>query len=204
MTFPKVKNNHLKSSALIAVIVLSDERFEIIKDYKNDISASDELKIIDILYNKESQLPPDIDYWLNNQNVSIIILTIKLIVRFREHIQNYQLELLLNNENKLVRRETLLAIKDLILLDADQLLINHYPKETNKTNKKQLLQTLTAIGNEKCVIHFDAKVNPEDDLDVKFEIVKMINTIDGTHFGKTENCLVVNYILKHINNPYLA
>jgi hypothetical protein len=47
-----VKNKFLKSNALIAVISLSDEKFEFLNKYEKKISTADELKILDIIYQK--------------------------------------------------------------------------------------------------------------------------------------------------------
>lgn len=203
-----VKNVYLKSNALIALIVLSDKRFEILEDYKFKISIPNELKILDIIYNKESQLPSETDKWLFNKNKSIAILMIKLMVRFRVTMTKKQISKLLNNQDKFIRREAILAIKDLILLDANAPLMNHYSKEPSRKNKISLLKTLHVIGDSQTKEYFINFIEKEKNLDLKFEIVKLINTIDNQYFSsfsyksKKENKLVTR-ILNHVNNPYL-
>jgi hypothetical protein len=46
------KNKYLNSNALIAMIILSDEKFSLIANYKRKISKVDELKILDIIYKR--------------------------------------------------------------------------------------------------------------------------------------------------------
>ena len=46
------KNTALRSNAIIALISLSDEKFDVLDNYKYNISKSDEVKILDIIYRK--------------------------------------------------------------------------------------------------------------------------------------------------------
>lgn len=203
-----VKNQYLKSNALIALIVLSEERFDILQDYKFKISIPDELKILDIIYNKESSLPNDIDKWLFNKNKSIVVLMIKLMVRYRVVLSKKQIKKLLNNQDKLIRRETILAIKDLILLEANELLTHHYMKEPSRKNKVFLLKTLYVIGDTSTKDFFMNFIETEKNLDLKFDIIKLINTIDGEflsdfEFKTKKETKLVHRILLHVNCPYL-
>ena len=50
--FLNSKNKALRSNAIIALISLSDEKFDILDNYKYTISKSDEVKILDIIYRK--------------------------------------------------------------------------------------------------------------------------------------------------------
>ncbi len=203
-----VKNQYLKSNALIALIVLSEECFDILQDYKFKISIPDELKILDIIYNKESNIPKDVDKWLFNKNKSIVVLMIKLLVRYRVLLSNEQMKKLLNNQDKLIRRETILAIKDLILLDANEPLMRHYIKEPSRKNKVFLLKTLYVIGDQSTKFFFMNFIENENNFDLKFEIVKLINTIDRNflpsyEFKSKKETKLVNSILLHVNSPYL-
>jgi hypothetical protein len=204
----EVKNKYLKSNALIALIVLSEERFDILQDYKFKISIPDELKILDIIYNKESKLPTEIDKWLFNKNKSIVVLMIKLLVRYRVLLSKKQIKKLLNNQDKLIRRETILAIKDLILLDANEPLMHHYTKEPSRKNKIFLLKTLHVIGDATTKDFFMNFIETEKNLDLKFEMVKLINTIDSQFlsdfkFKSKKETKLVHRILLHVNSPYL-
>lgn len=201
-------NKFLKSNALIALIVLSDERFNILKNYNHEISTSDELKIIDIIYNKESSLPQEINNWLYNENLSIVLLTIKLAVRFRYSFNKFQIKKLISNTNVKVRKTVYLAIKDLIILDSNALLLEQYNIEDNKQNKIELLKTLSYIGNEITINHFSKILTLEQDLDLKFNMVRLIKTINTNYlndftFKSNEEQEVIEKMLLHVSNPYL-
>ena len=203
-----VKNKFLKSNALIAVISLSDQKFDFLSNYEKQISYADELKILDIIHQKKSALPKKINEWLYNKNSSVVILAIKLMIRYRETLTIDQISHLLNNTNSKVRRETYLVIRNLYIIEANELLINHYPKETDKRNKISALKTMGAIGDNDTKDFALSILLAESDLEIKFEIVNCINKIDATFFNtyKTEDASeneIIKRIVLHVNNPYL-
>ncbi|MDI6031606.1 hypothetical protein QLS91_00825 [Flavobacterium sp. LB2P84] len=203
-----VKNKFLKSNALIAVISLSDQKFDFLSNYEKQISYADELKILDIIHQKKSALPKKINEWLYNKNSSVVILAIKLMIRYRETLTIDQISHLLNNTNSKVRRETYLVIRNLYIIEANELLINHYLKETDKRNKISALKTMGAIGDNDTKDFALSILLAEADLEIKFEIVNCINKIDATFFNtyKTEDASeneIIKRIVLHVNNPYL-
>ncbi|WP_325202182.1 HEAT repeat domain-containing protein [Flavobacterium sp.] len=207
-TLLEAKNKYLRSNALIATIALSDEKFGVLDNYTEKISRADELKILDIIYQKKSKLPKNIVKWISHSNNSIVILALKLMIRYKKELDIPQIKHLLVNEDVLVRKETLLAIRELKIAEANQILINHYPTETNKRNKISCLKTLGIIGNQKTIEFASGILTQENDLEIKFEIVSCINKIDPTYFknfttgDKTEDGIVGKIVL-HATNPYL-
>lgn len=203
-----VKNKFLKSNALIAVISLSDQKFNFLSNYEKKISAADELKILDIIYQKKSALPEKINDWLYNKNSSIVILGIKLMIRYRATLDLSQISYLLSSPNYMIRKETFLVIGNLYIIEANDLLLNHYIKESEKQNKIAALKTMAVIGNDETKYFVLSLLFEEKDLDVKFEMVNCINKIDNTFFKsyKTDDPVeneIVDRILLHANNSYL-
>ncbi|MFV8361194.1 hypothetical protein [Flavobacterium sp. LS1P3] len=203
-----VKNKFLKSNALIAVISLSDQKFDFLSNYEKQISHADELKILDIIHQKKSALPTKINEWLYNKNSSVVILAIKLMIRYRETLTIDQISHLLSNTNTKVRRETFLVIQNLYIIEANVLLINHYPKEIDTQNKISALKTMGAIGDNETKDFALSILTAETDLEIKFEIVNCINKIDATFFNtyKTADASeneIIKRIVLHVNNPYL-
>lgn len=203
------KNKFLKSNALIAIISLSDEKFDFLNDYQGKIPKADEIKILDIIYQRKSTLPKNINEWFYNKNSSIVILAIKLMVQYRETLKLSEINHLLSSSNTEIRRETLLAIRELIITDSNALLINHYTNETDKRNKISALKTLGIIGNHETKNFALSILFKEKDLEIKFEIINCINKIDTNFFKNyitddTSEHDVINRILLHLNNPYLV
>lgn len=206
------KNKSLRSNAIIALISLSDEKFDVLDNYKYNISKSDEVKILDIIYRKKSNIPKNINNWLNSKNDSIVIIAIKLIVRFRHNhdISLEQISYLLSSENPAVRKEVILAIRELVMFEANALLIDHFTVETNLRNKISIIKTFNVIGTSGN-IGFMSGILTEDEnleLDLKLEIVNFINKTDITFFknfkfNNEDKNTELQKMIAHSNCPYL-
>lgn len=206
------KNKALRSNAIVALISLSDEKFDVLDNYKYTISKSDEVKILDIIYRKKANIPTNINNWLQSKNDSIVIIAIKLIVRFRhkQDISLEQISYLLSSENQAVRKEIILAIRELVMFEANEILIQHFTKETNIRNKISIIKTLNIIGTSEN-IGFISRILNEDEnleLDLKLEIVNFINKMDATFFNNfkfqnEEKNVELQKMIAHSNCPYL-
>ncbi|MES2545039.1 MAG: hypothetical protein V4548_09160 [Bacteroidota bacterium] len=201
------KNRFLKSNALIGLISLLDEKFEFLNNYTEVISRADEMKILEVIYQKKIELPKSINNWLTNENTSVVLLAIKILIQYRKPLELNQIELLLSNKKKKIRKEVLLAIRELVIVESNTILLKHYEKETDKRNKISTLKTLGVIGNKETA-EFAISLLHETDIDLKFEIIKCIYKIQSSYFddcidlSATENETIKN-ILLHIKSPYL-
>lgn len=206
------KNKALRSNAIIAIISLSDEKFDVLDNYKYNISKSDEVKILDIIYRKKSNIPKNINNWLNSKNDSIVIIAIKLIVRFRDKhdMSLEQISSLLSSENSSVRKEVILAIRELVMFEANEIILAHFKKENNLRNKISILKTLNVIGTSENIGFLSSLLNEDEnlELDLKLEIVNFINKTNGAFFNtfklnKIENNTELQKMIAHSNCPYL-
>lgn len=202
------RNKYLKSNALIAIISLSEGRFNFLNDYQDPISRTDEIKILDLIYHRKATIPENIKIWLDSKNYSIVALAVKLIIYYREGLTNEQIEKLLKIPDKSVRKVTILAVRDLYLFGANLSLMNHFNHETDFRNKISVLKTLGVIGNIDTIDFAIDLLNQENNFDLKFEIISCIQNIDGTFFNdfqfetQHENDVLKRIILHNIN-PYL-
>ncbi len=205
----KSKNTQLRSNALVAMISLSDKNLDVLDNSEINISRAEELKILDILYQKEIEIPTNIHKWLNSKNDSIVIIALKLMLRYKYILTENQLTTLLNNANYSIRKETIITIRDLHINHANDLLIQHYQKETSVINKILILKTFQKIGNANTKNYTLSLLSNENNLDLKFEIVNCIFQIDQNFFShfiakdKQEEDLI-NRMLLHHKNPFLA
>jgi hypothetical protein len=137
-----------------------------------------------------------------------VILAIKLMVRNREALTVEQISFLLNNDSLEVRKETLLAISLLYIIEAEELLRDYYSTTTNQKNKIFCLKTFAVIGDVTTKDFLCDFLHEESQLDLKFQLVKTINKIDKLYFdshrsnSKAEKD-IIDSILLHVNNPYL-
>lgn len=206
------KNSGLRSNAIIALISLSDEKFDVLDNYKYNISKADEVKILDIIYRKKSSIPKNINNWLKSKNDSIVIIAIKLIVRFRykHDISLEQISYLLSSENYQVRKETILAIRELVMFEANDILMNHFKTESNLRNKISIIKTLNVIGTTENIVFLSTLLKEDEnlELDLKLEIVNFINKTDASFFNnfkfeEEEKNIELQKMIAHSNCPYL-
>lgn len=203
----KPKNKCLNSNALIAMIVLSDEHFELIANYKRQISKADELKILNIIYSKKANLPKNISTWLYSENSTIVVLAIKLMVQYRQALTVDEIKHLMNYNSIKVKNETLLAISLLFIFEANDYLIEYYKTIENIETKISCLKTFAIIGGDSTK-NFLTKFLDQDQIDVKFQLIKTINKLDCHYFetyntNSSNEVSIVEKILLHVNNPYI-
>ena len=204
----KSTNQQLRSNALIAMISLSDENLDFLNNTEISISRAEELKILDILYQKKVEIPNNIYKWLKSKNDSIVIITLKLLIRYKHLLTNAQLSVLLNHSNYIVRKETIATIRELNIKNTNHLLIEHYQKETSFRNKVLILKTFQKNGDINTKNYALSLLSNENNLDLKFEIVNCIYQIDKNFLSyfiakdKQEEDLI-NKMLLHHKNPYL-
>jgi len=201
-------NKALRSNALIAMISLSDDNFDVLDHYDATITRAEEFKILDLIYQKEVHIPTNISAWLKSRNESIVMIAIKLAVRYKYKFTREQLNFLLANTNATVRKEIILAIRELNLDFANSILMSHYKIEKSMRNKISIIKTFQKIGNPATKDYALRLLAKENDLDLKFEIVNCIYQIDNNFFSsykskdQTEAALITKMLLHH-RSPYL-
>jgi hypothetical protein len=119
-----------------------------------------------------------------------------------------QLTHLLDNSNPLVRKEIIIAIRELKIEFANTILITHYKKEKNLRNKISIVKTFQKIGTPLTRDYALQLLAKENDLDLKFEIVNCIYQIDKNFFSnyaskdRNEEELISKMLLHH-KSPYI-
>jgi len=123
------ENGKIRSNALIAMISLSNDNFDILNDYKYAISEADELKILDVIYQKDTAIPSNISKWLRNKNESIVSLAIKLGVHFYYDFSENEINHVLHTYSASIRREIIQGVRALYSETAVIPLMEFYKKK---------------------------------------------------------------------------
>ncbi|MEQ3690767.1 MAG: HEAT repeat domain-containing protein [Flavobacterium sp.] len=198
----------LRSNALIALISLTDEKLNFIKNLGHIITKSDELKIIDAVKNGKTSVPKKISNWLKSENDSVILLAIKLYVIENKNIPTKHIEKLILSPNKRIRRQIILAIRELKITGTNNLLISAFNSENNIRNKISIIKTLGLTGDENTLVFFQTILKEEKNIDIIFECIKShhliqkIEKIEKGFYINIEESTLDNIEL-HIKNPYL-
>jgi len=197
------KNRILRSNAFIAFISLTSKKLDFLSDYPYEISLIDELKVMDLLYHKKFPIPKNIKDWITAQNPSIVKLGIRFMVYYNYTVEKDTLLSLLQSDNKMIRKEVIIALQDLFLFEAEPLLIDMFASEEIE-NKIAILQTLAVIGNQQSIAFIDDYLHRSVNPATKLEAVRTLDTLDSSYLKSNfkEDFEIIK-IKKHVKNPYL-
>lgn len=202
-------NKYLSSGSLIALIHLSDERFNTLLDYNNKISKADEIKILDVMYQKSNLEPKQIYNWLINNNEAIVSLGIKLLIRYQIQLTQDQIERLLQHPSQAVRKDVIIAIRELRNNYAEDVLLVNLNTEKNTRIKISILKTLREIGTEKTVYFINKKLSSFIDPDIILESLNCLYHIAPNDFeayaikDSNENQQTIEKIKLHLKEKLL-
>jgi hypothetical protein len=201
-------NPKLRANALLAMISLSDENFDMLDEYCYSISRADELKILDIIYQKGYSLPTNIHRWLRSSNDSIVMIAIKMLVRYNTRPTYSEMEHLFTHRNPTVQKEIINAVRKLKIVEANDLLMECYKNETRIRIKIAIVKALQNTANTTNLNYALKILQLETDTDLKFEWVNCLCKMDRNFMNyirvedDQEKRLLQQMILHH-TNPYI-
>lgn len=197
------KNPVLRSNAFIAFISLTSKKLDFLSEYPYEISLIDELKVMDLLYHKKFPIPKNIKDWITAQNPSIVKLGIRFMVYYNYTVEKDTLLKLLNSDNNMIRKEVIIALRELFLFESESILIDIFASEEIE-NKIAILQTLAVIGSQKSIVFIDDYLHRSINPATKLEAVRTLDTLDSNYLKSNfkENFEIIK-IKKHVKNAYL-
>jgi hypothetical protein len=198
------KNKILRSNAFIADLYLSTEPLDFLVNYAYPLSSVNEYKVIDVLYIKKEQIPSNIDHWLEAKNESIINLGLKIMMLYNYTDAKEKIISLLNNKNVSIRQNAILSIKELFLIDAEEILHWRFDKEENEL-KIEILKSLAVIGSKSTTSFIKRNIFRNDLIqDVKMELLRCLKSIDEACFEiRFSDDMVIDRMKSHLNSSYL-
>lgn len=202
--FIKHKNKALKSVALIAHISLKEESpLEIFNDYVGDIDQVDELKILDTIKKKKLKLPANIHVWLQSDNASLVLLTIKMISYFNHLASGDSLLQRLDSTDEEIRRNVIIASRQLYLVQAEDRLLKSFSGESIN-NQIEIIKTLSAIGSDASEEFLGELVELTHDREIKIETMKALKEMNSVIYHSTFNHNIDLQLVKlHVEDPYI-
>ena len=184
--------------------MLSSGSFDFLIDYAYPLSRVNEYKVIDALYAKNKPMPENIDDWLDAPNESIIILGLKIMMFYNYPGAQQKIIGLLDHENQRIRENSIHAIRDLFITDAEKSLHDRFKKEI-KILKLEIIESLAVIGSEHSILFIEQLLIANQlDPDLKLALLKCINVLDQ-EFGKSEMIIDVDFdkMKLHLNSMYI-
>jgi hypothetical protein len=111
---------------------------------------------------------------------------------------------LLNNKNVSIRQNAILSIKELFLIDAEEILHWRFDKEENEL-KIEILKSLAVIGSKSTTSFIKRNIFRNDLIqDVKMELLRCLKSIDEACFEiRFSDDMVIDRMKSHLNSSYL-
>lgn len=198
------KNEVLRSNAFIAHLYLTTEPFDFLVDYPYPLSSVNEYKVIDVFYMKKEPMPENIDRWLEARNESIIILGLKVMMFYNYTGAQEKIISLLDHKLDRIREEVILAIRDLFLIDAEEVLQERFYME-GKYLKIEILKSLAAIGGESTVSFITKNLIRKNlDKDVTMELLRCLKLLDRKYYDtRFVVDMEIDRMKLHLDSDYL-
>jgi hypothetical protein len=188
----------------VAYLYLTTEPFDLLIDYPFSLTSVNEFKVIDVFYTKKEPMPKNIDQWLERANESVVILGIKVMVFYNYTGGEEKILQLINHPHPRIRKEAILAVRELFIMDAENILQKQFCKE-EKLLRIEIVKSLAVIGGES-TLNFILKNLTLKSVsgDVKMELLKCLKAIDSSCYNTNFMIdLEVDKMKLHLDAAYL-
>lgn len=172
------KRGTVRKQAEIAIVTLKNEGISFFLDHtKYRISEWQQLKLLDVVRNKDDYIPPPFRLWLTSKNNYVVLFALRLIKHFNQNDANASLITLVNHKSNHIKREAIHCIKEFYVSDALSILKQVFWKN-NTDIKMHILDTIAEIGGEDEIPFLESIQEGTDTFMVKNKAVRAINTIE--------------------------
>ncbi|MFD2606861.1 hypothetical protein ACFSSG_15250 [Euzebyella marina] len=171
------RRSTVRKQAEIAAVTLKPEGINYFLDttrYK--ISEWQQLKLLDVLRNREDFEPPRFKYWLTSTNRYVVFFALRLIKFYNQNDANAALIELVKHKNNQIKMEAIGCIKEFFVLDAKPMLKQVFPK-CSVDVKIAILGALGELGDESDIAFLNKTAQSEGNFAVKSKALSAINMI---------------------------
>ncbi|SDE29538.1 hypothetical protein SAMN05421636_104261 [Pricia antarctica] len=177
----------IRKQAEIATVTLRPQGLSYFLDTtKYKISEWQQLKLLDVVRNKEDYEPPRFKTWLTSTNTQVVLFALRLIKYYNQNDANASLIELVKHKDRQVRQQAIECIKEFHIVEALPILKGVFPKCTVDT-KLGILGTIAQLGNSSDIEFLKTISQREGNFSVKSKAVGAINTIAPESIMPTEN-----------------
>lgn len=171
------KRSVIRRHAQIATVSLKHEGIrQFLDTTKYPISEWQQIKILEILRNKEDYIPPSFGVWLTSKNKDVVLFALRLIRHYNQTDANSSVTELLKHRNEEVKQAAIECIKEFGITEAIPTLMASF-KRAKRDTRIFILDALGAIGGEEH-IPFLLEVHQKiSNFNVKSKALGAINSI---------------------------
>ena len=171
------KRSTIRKQAEIATVTLKHEGIGFFLDTtKYRISEWQQLKLLDVIRNKEDFQPPRFKAWLTSNNKYVVLFALRLIKYYNQNDANTSLVQLVKHRNNQIKIETIACIKEFNVVESlDTLKLVFWNCSTDV--KIAILDTIGYIGSEGDIEFLSLIDKKELNFSVKSKALSSINVI---------------------------
>ncbi|WP_291287636.1 HEAT repeat domain-containing protein [Flavobacterium sp.] len=176
-------NKIIRSNANVAYLILTQGDWQAVNKIPVKVSITTTIKIMDVLHSQNIPIPPEIDHWIESDNPTILKLAVMTMVFYNYRNKSKEIIKLLRHENKSLRTDVIIAIRDLYLYEAEDDLLLQFEQE-NIEIQLEILDALAVIGSEKTISFLNTQIPKEETKDLKLKMVTALNNLDAVRLDQ--------------------
>ncbi len=171
------KRGTIRKQAEIATVSLKEDGISYFLDNtKYKISEWQQLKLMDVVRNKENFIPPAFRLWLTSKNNYVVLFSLRLIKYYNQNDSHASLIELVKHKNNHIKREAIQCITAFHITDAIPVLKMVFRKCTTDV-KMTILEALGELGSKEEIDFLKQVEITDKDFTVRNKAVRAINTI---------------------------
>lgn len=177
----------IRKQAEIATVTLRPRGISYFLDTtKYRISEWQQLKLLDVVRNKEDFEPPRFKAWLTSTNTQVVLFALRLIKYYNQNDANASLIELVKHKDRQVKQQAIDCLREFHVTQALPTLKGVFPKCSVDT-KLGILGAIAELGNTTDIEFLETVSQREGNFSVKSKAVGAINTIAPESIMPTEN-----------------
>ncbi len=171
------RRNVIRRHAQIATVSLKHEGIvHFLDSNKYPISEWQQIKILEVLREKEDFIPPNFGVWLMSSNKDVVLFALRLIRYYNQTDANASVTQLLKHRDDEIKQAAIDCIKEFGIIQAIPTLMAAFTRAKRDT-RILILDALGAIGSEEQIPFLREVHQKVSNFNVKSKALSAINTI---------------------------
>ncbi|WP_445382205.1 hypothetical protein [Robiginitalea sp. IMCC43444] len=167
----------IRKQAQLATVSLNEEGIKYFLDKaRYQISEWHQLKLLEILRQKQDYIPPKFHNWLTSENKDVVLFSLRLIRHFRQSEAEELIITLLRHRSPIIKYAALECIRDFGFIKARPHLKVLF-KRSGEELKLLILDVLAHFGNSEDVVFLKEKAAKDWNFVVRSKALSAINAI---------------------------
>ncbi|MDQ6469377.1 hypothetical protein RB619_01890 [Flavobacterium sp. LHD-80] len=170
-------NKIIRSNANIAYLALSKGDWQAVEKLPLKVTIITTIKVMDVLHSEKIPMPQEVDQWIYSKKKAVLKLAIMVMVFYNYRNKSAEIINLLHHKHLGLKTDVIIAIRDLYLYEAEDVILSLYPAEKLEI-QFQMLKTLSIIGSQKTLDFLEIEIEKQELKDLKLKMVYCYNCID--------------------------